>query len=323
MAAKKMTRREFIAATAASGAAVLAFGTRAALAQDGKSTVVSVCRPQQFEGFQVNAQTVADMVHRAVKRLAGEDDMGAAWGKFVGPDDVVGIKVNALFPGGGTTHVEVVNAVVEGCQAAGVPAERIIVWDRKTSELARAGFPTNRDGPGVRYYGTDGAYEAQTTTLGSFSGRLSEILTKQITALINVPILKSHGIAGMTGVLKNHYGSFHNPQAHHGNYCDPYMADVNGVPAIRDKMRLAVVDALFPIAHGGPRPRPQYTWIHGGILVSTDPVAADYVGLQILERRRQEIGLGPIGNRARHIATAAAKGLGVADPNRIELVELS
>ncbi|MCD6352441.1 MAG: DUF362 domain-containing protein [Armatimonadetes bacterium] len=325
MGDRGMSRREFLAVSAAAGAGLVTLGR--ALAQGeatgDKSLVIRSRRADAFAGGEVPEATVTDMVNAVVRRLAGKDDGAEAWAQFVGPEDMVGIKVNCLFGYGASTHLAVVNAIVAGCQAAGVAPERIIIWDRTTGDMAKTGYPVNREGKGVRCYGTDGDYEANPTVMGTFNGRLSRLLTRTITALINVPILKSHSISGVSISMKNHYGSFHNPGDFHGNACDPYMADINSVPAIRDKTRLIILDALFPVAHGGPRARPQYTWPYGGVLAATDTVAVDFTGLQILEARRKEIGLQPIGNQARHIATAAAKGLGTNDPARIELVDLS
>ncbi|MCX7597647.1 MAG: DUF362 domain-containing protein, partial [Armatimonadetes bacterium] len=208
-------------------------------------------------------------------------------------------------------------------RTAGVPERHIIVWDRASADLAKAGYPTNRDREGVKFYGTDGDYEEQPTHIGVFRGRVSKILTRAITALINVPILKTHSLAGITMSLKNHYGSFHNPGDFHDGNCDPAMSDINSIPAIREKTRIIIADALFPIAEGGPQARPAFTWPYGAILAATDTVAIDYVGLQILEQRRREVGLPPIGRAARHIATAAARGLGTNDPARIRLVDLT
>jgi uncharacterized protein (DUF362 family) len=321
-----MKRRAFLATAGAAVVGWLSGGGAAAAAEavgPGKSRVVRVRRPQLFAHGEIPARATAEMVHAAVKALAGETDGAAAWHRFIKPEDLVGIKINSLFGPGASTHLEVIEAVIAGCQAAGVPPERIIVWDRSTAELSRAGYPVGRDGRGVKWLGTDRDYEPQPTVAGSFKGRLSRLLTQRITALINVPVLKTHNVAGLTLALKNHYGSFHNPADHHANGCDPYLADLNGLAVIRGKTRLIIADALFPIAEGGPQARPQYTWPYGAILAATDPVALDFVGLQILEARRRTLGLEPIGRRVRYLATAAARGLGTNDPRRIEIVDLA
>ncbi len=315
----RMTRRDFLKAAVAASAGL--FALRAS-AQDDKSIVVRVRRPAAVsDGGQVDGSVVAEMVHTAVKRLAGTENLAEAWGKFVTPDDTVGIKINSLFGPGASTHLEVVQAIIQGCTAAGVKPENIIVWDRRTAELARAGYPVNRDGPGPRWYGTDQAYEPNDTVSGQFRGRLSQILTRRITALINAPVLKTHSITGLTFALKNHYGSFHNPQEYHGDHCNPYLADINAISHIREKTRLIIGDALLPIAAGGPRPRPQFTWPYAAILASTDPVAIDWVGLDILNKRRAKIGMDPITQQAKGIFTAAQRGLGRVGPDGVTIVD--
>jgi uncharacterized protein (DUF362 family) len=317
-----LSRREFIATTAAAGAA-LALGKGTASAEgEGKSIVVRVRRPKAFAEGEIPQKTVADMVHAAVERLAGVEDRTEAWRKFVHPDDVVGLKINCLFGVGASTHPEVVAAIVAGCRLAGVPDEHILVWDRDSGDLTKSGYAVCRSG-GYLCFGTDGDYEGEPVSAGAYKGHMTKILTQRITALINVPILKSHGICGLTMSMKNHLGSIDNPSDCHGNNCDPFLADINGLPVIRETTRLIIADALFPIAEGGPQARPGYTWPYGGILAATDTVAIDWLGLQILEARRREIGLGSITQAARHIATAAHRGLGTNDPKRIAIVEVT
>ena len=54
-----------------------------------------------------------------------------------------------------------------------------------------------------------------------------------------MPLLKDHDGAGVSIALKNMYGVIHNPNKYHPNGCNPYVADVNMLPDIRTKMRLA------------------------------------------------------------------------------------
>lgn len=274
---------------------------------------------------QIDEAVVEEMLEKGLLALTGAASVQAAWQTFFKPEDVVGLKINCLFGLGASTHPEVTRAVVRGVQQAGVPADKIIVWDRSDGDMRKSGYVLNRNGAGVKYYGTEDDYEPNATSHGSFNGRLSRILTQQITALINVPILKDHSIAGITVSMKNHYGSFDNPGAHHGNNCDPYIADLNDLPVIREKTRLLICDALRPIAEGGPQHSPRHAWTFGGLLLSTDPVALDYWGWRIIEARRQETGLGTLeqaGRPPRQLASAAARGLGNNDPDRIELVEV-
>jgi len=61
------------------------------------------------------------------------------------------------------------------------------------------------------------------------------------------------------------------------------------------------------------------------ILVSQDPVALDYIGWQIIEKRRMEIGLKPlkaVGREPKYILTAARLKLGNIDEKYIRKIEI-
>jgi uncharacterized protein (DUF362 family) len=157
---------------------------------------------------------------------------------------------------------------------------------------------------------------------------LSRIVSTKASAIINLPLLKDHDLAGISVALKNHFGSINNPNKMHTDHCTPYVADLNLMPAIRDKQRLIVCDALLVTFDGGPSFNPQHTARYGALLVGTDPVAIDAIGLQIIEDLRKRHGLEPIAAQARaprYIAVAGRYGLGVADPAKIKTitVELS
>lgn len=324
------SRREFLKDLMRTGAGLYTPAAMFALLLQDKrnpqSTVVEVKNPNvQTEAHRVRPDIAQAMLFEAVRRLSGEKNDRDAWKHYFKPEDVVGIKVNCLFGRGASTHPEVVMAIVEGLKLAGVKPENIIIWDRSDADLAKSGYTLNREGPGVRCYGTNGDYDPTPTRHGSFNGRLSRILSERITALVNAPILKDHSIAGITNACKNHYGSFDNPGAHHGNNCDPYLADLNALPVIRQKTRLIVCDAIRPIADGGPGLRGDAAWDYNAILVATDPIAIDTVGWQIIEARRKEVGLPPlaqVGRPVRYLQTAAQMGIGTNDPNRIKLVRV-
>ena len=166
--------------------------------------------------------------------------------------------------------------------------------------------------------GTDGDY-GPVTESHSWRGRLSNIL-RRATALINVPILKDHGIAGVTLALKNHLGTCDNPGSLHPNHGNPGIADLNAHPEIAKKTRLVVCDATRAVYNGGPRFRPRFAWAPNMIMVSTDPVALDSFGLEVIDRARKKAGLGSVAPRAGHIGTAQRRGLGMADLSRVRIV---
>ncbi|MDI6828115.1 MAG: DUF362 domain-containing protein [Armatimonadota bacterium] len=343
----KLTRREFLKGTAAG---IGIYGTTSipltAFAEEApnKSRVVIVTSPNVIVDKNSNINTPSklgmelvgeadpsidqkvlnSMVAEGIKAFTGEKTETAAWKKLFKPNDVVGIKVNCLFSIGASTHPEIIASLIAGLRSIGIPANNIIVWDRNNREMKSAGFVINSGGSGVQCYGTEDDYDAEPTQMGSFRGRLSKILTQKITALINVPILKDHSISGITCAMKNHYGSHKNPGDHHANGCDPYLADLNSIPAIREKTRLIVCDAIKPQCHGGPGYKPDFVWEYKSLLFGADPVALDYIGWQIIEKRRAEIGKKPLaqeGRPTKFIDTASLKGLGTNDPARIETIK--
>jgi uncharacterized protein (DUF362 family) len=288
------------------------------------------------------AAIVTRMVDRSVRELTGKDSLRDAWREFVSPDDVVGLKINVRGGRDLSTQPCVVDAIVDGLLSAGVKENNIIIWDAWNRELPRAGYVLNDLNEGVQCYGTDrGKYRpgrdpaertAEDTWKPFYSPEpvlvedrpvyFSRILTDQITALINVPLIKDHRIAGVTVSMKNHFGSILNPNDLHPNCCDPYLAALNATEPIKGKTRLIIVDGLRSLYNGGPRDNPQWKWRQNSIIAGTDTVAIDCLGLQIIEEKRKEDGLARLGDRARHVATAARIGLGTNDPARMDVREI-
>jgi len=283
-----------------------------------------------------HGELVAKLLGAAIQKLTDAPDAVAGWRKLFGPKDRIGIKVNSL---GLATRPVVVDAIVAGLCQAGVPAERILIWDRLDTELADAGFTLNKSRRGAQCRGTDGerggrrdsargpgrGYAARIETSGRIASAFSRIVTEDVNALISVPVLKDHNRAGASLGMKNFYGAIHNPNKYHDHNCDPYIADVVSHPHIRDKWRLTICDGLRAQYHAGPGLAASFTWSFGGLIVSNDVVAADAVAADRLDRQRVAKGMKTLAqeNRpARYIATAAARGLGVADLSRIEQVEV-
>jgi uncharacterized protein (DUF362 family) len=213
-------------------------------------------------------------------------------------------------------------------QEAGIKGSDIVVWDRDSNELERAGFHVAIGGDRVQCYGTDRVgYEEDLAAWGSVGGCLSKILTQRSNVLINLPVLKDHDGAGVTIALKNMYGVIHNPNKYHPNGCNPYVADLNMLPEIRSRMRLTICDATTAMYEGGPGYKPEHSWNANALLVSTDPVALDHTGWQMIERKRAEKGLKTLKAEERepsYIATAAdgEHRIGTNDPKKISIVEV-
>jgi uncharacterized protein (DUF362 family) len=330
----KSSRRQFlkqaaVAGTLAACPQVVRNSARAA-ENPGKSRLVIVRNPKVLSdstdvGGGIQTDVLAEMMDSAVLKFTGQPDADSAWRSLFKPEDVVGIKVNCLGGRGATTHPEVAHAAADALVRIGIKPSNIIIWDRSTADMLRTGYKINKEGEGVRVLSNDNEWEDEPTISGSINGRLTKIITRDITALINIPFMKDHMMAGITGALKNHYGSFNNPMMCHGNRCDPFIADLNEIPVIRNKQRLVIMDALRPLADGGPSLRPDALWDYAGLLVGRDPVAVDSMSWNIIDGRRKETGLPTVAGAGREpvsIITAAARGLGVRDFEKMEIIRI-
>lgn len=325
-----MDRREFLKRSllAAGGMAVGSLLPGSAHAQGASR--VAICRKADLA--EADDQTanawLRTMTFTAIADALGATSIQAAMQRLFKSDDVVGIKLSALAPQFAPTPA-VVYALVEALGYAGVKPEQVIIFDKEDRDLTAAGWTCTATGTGPRVYGTVGetkgpGYETRFTEFNKTSYCLSKILTREITALINVPILKQHSFAGMSGALKNHFGCIHNPEDfHYIDGCNPAVADVNLAPAIRNKQRLCVMDAFCVQYEGGPAYNASFVDFYGGILAATDPVAMDAEALLILDAFRAQHDLKPLKDTPRpckHIATAASYGLGCDDVSRIQVV---
>jgi hypothetical protein len=282
----------------------------------GNSRVVIARDPAVIAGGKVNAEVAEKLVHRAVCLLTGKDDQSLAWKSLFSPKERVIIKVNARHPPVAGNR-EIADAIVNGLKAASVDENRILIYDFLDKELVRCRYTLNDSAKGVRCYANRDYTEVKA---GPVSVRLSKIVTDQADAIINVPALRHHGLAGVTVSMKNHLGSVQNPRDLHLDSC-LYVADLNALDPIRKKTRLIIADGILAQYDGGPSYRPQFAWEYGGVIAATDTVAVDAVGAEEILAERHRRGMeGPIRPTARHVDRAAEIGLGIADPKRIDLV---
>jgi len=197
-------------------------------------------------------------------------------------------------------------------------------------ELLRAGYKLSKSGGAVQCRGTDAerygsGYQKQVESSGQIGSCFSRILAEEITALICVPVLKDHNLAGVSLGMKNFFGAIHNPNKYHDDNCDPYVVDVVSHRFIRPKWKLTVCDATRAQYHAGPTRNPEFAWPFGGLIVGTDFVAVDAVAADLLETQRKDKGLRSLKQEkrpTRHIATAGTRGLGTADLGKIERIDV-
>lgn len=145
----------------------------------------------------------------------------------------------------------------------------------------------------------------------------SEIVTKDITKLVNIAVLKNNEDSGITWATKNiALGVTTNKIRFHIDFCTKSIPEILSFPCIKDKMVLHIGEAAKISTQSAIGTRMAYD---NRIFFSTDPVAMDKIGLDILEEKRKEQNLLPIREEATHIAACAKKGLGTDDYEKIAL----
>ena len=237
-----------------------------------------------------------------------------AWHSLLQPSDVVGIKFNRSAQEALGTTPSMAATIIESLISAGFSADRLVCIE--APEEIRSAFGTARARSG---------YTEAVHDFGSGADQLSAVLD-QITALIDVPFLKTHNITGITCALKNlSHGLVKHPARYHSNGCAPYIANIVMLDSIRLKLRLCVVDALRVVFDKGPSATAETIADEGIILASTDPVAVDAIGLALIDDVRTKHRLPRIAEtpaNLEYLANAHKKGLGIAVPHGIDVVTL-
>ncbi len=329
----KPNRRDFLRGCVASALLMSDAGKLAANvvtppAPEAKSKVV-IARDQALRnsGGDVDPARLGNMLDRAMQAFFDAKKPVDAWKRVVKPGEVIGLKINGLGGRRLTTSHVLVESVINRLNQAGIALKDIVVFDRSDRDLANGGF-TPPEWKGVRVISNRTAgHEEETSQHGSVTTRLTKILTRTCDAVINLPVLKDHELAGVTVAMKNMYGVINNPRDLHPNGCNPYIADLNMLLPIRQKVRLTITDATTAVYEGGPGYNPQWAWQYNGVMIGRDPVALDTVAWQIIDQKRKEAGLKTLkeaGREPKYIATAADEQhrLGTNDLKRIERVEL-
>lgn len=263
------------------------------------------------------------MLDASIVKLTGLPDARTAWQALFAPDEQIAVKVNAFSDSLIWTHAPLVDAITQSLIDAGIPADHLLVYDFGSSELQAAGFKVNEAGPGLRCHGigTDSTQNVQVSAGVSIS--LTNILNKA-DAVINVPILKAHWIAGISFALKNHYGSVTVPSSLHD--VERLLPALNGLPDIKDKTRLVVGDILEAcLAYSAGFPYWKSDYVGDSILMSFDPVAHDAVGMEIFKQLRADAGQDSSfaeGLSGGWFANCGQAGLGANDMKNIQLEEI-
>jgi uncharacterized protein (DUF362 family) len=121
---------------------------------------------------------------------------------------------------------------------------------------------------------------------------LARLVSERCTKIINVPNMKDHGAAGVTGCLKNiAYGRFSNvARSHSGFKTNTYsfIGTLASVEPLRSRTVLAVMDGLRGVWHGGPfSPSRKFRFYPKQMMFGTDPVAVDRLLLDVIDDKRK------------------------------------
>ena len=284
------------------------------------SRVVRTRSDSVWQGDKLDSAVLSQMLDGLIMQLTDLSPANKAWRALFDPTEKIAIKVNTILGSITGTHVPLVLAVAERLQASGIPAENIVIYDRNTYELQIAGYPLNDKNPGVQCVATDDLYSGDWKVV-NVPVKLSQILL-DCDALINIPILKQHGMAGISFAMKNHYGTIDKPSRFHsGANIQRGLAEINALPPIKDRTRLIIGDALQVVLGN--------SWAAAekgnALLMSFDPVAHDTIGLEMFKEVISAKGRStkPYEDLANPwLANGAQLGLGTNDLNHMELIEV-
>src|SRR5580658_7090138 len=178
---------------------------------------------------------VRDMMSRGMQALTGQADVRDAWARFIAPSDVVGIKVNCSGAPGIMASPVVVAEIVRNLVAVGVKPDAIWIYERFEDQVESVHY--GRYLPeGVQIWAAETVrdskerYDPATYVEARFfdeddtRSNLIRLVANRFTKIVNVPNMKDHGAAGVTGCLKNiAYGNFSNvARSHAGTVTHTY-----------------------------------------------------------------------------------------------------
>ncbi len=319
--------------------------------------VIEARNPAMIRDGVKDREAIGKTLGVALTNLTGADDPVEAWRSFFEPGDVVGIKMNPVGNPLANSSSELMLSVIDGLKSAGVKLKDMIVFERYREEFINAGMhKAVPDGvlwggltpeadpsqlrltwPGndpVAGYDPDEFMEMNLVHHGAdpkddrnFRSHLGLLVTRRINKLVLLPVLKDHGSAGVTGALKNmSHGLVNNVARSHStpqtNACNQFIPQVVSHPIIRKKCVLQILDGIRGVYQNGPfayEKDAAWTWEYNALLVATDPVALDHVEWDIIDAKRKEMGLAPVGSVGRLGQDADREGFDIRQPQHIPL----
>ncbi len=341
-----MDRRAFLGGVAASAAAATLLRPGVARADyprlaavppagfsplSAPGVVVRVKKPGCLEanGLYPKVDDAKAMLSRALQELSGKSNLVDAVRSFIHPQDKVCVKVNGIALQNMASNKELVLPFVQAMVDAGVAPANITLLDQypgffQATRIKPKDVPA---GVVISWHSNHDATMDWRTVANGHRCKFVRVLT-EATALVNFSLVKDHSCHGFTGAMKNMtHGCNINPQDFHDRNGSPQIAILAAQDVLRSRLRLCVLDGFKLMAHGGPLwKQPQYVVPHEAVYASTDPVAVDSIGWGEVEKARAGFGLKTLKDEKRepaYIAAAESLGVGIADPKKITLREIT
>lgn len=283
---------------------------------DGRSgkSIVILTRSKQpvIRQTGINRRILREMIEYSLAELTGRPSLRAALRELFSPRDIIGFKFdNAAEHLIGTNRAVCEELLRLFVNEGGFEPKQLVFIG------ARPAVKTVGEPAGRPVFGWTGEQD-----FGSGKDQFAAVL-KRITALVNVPVLRADPIAGISGCLKNvTYGFMRHPARFFANQCTPYIADIYDLPIIRKKIRFHLVNSLKIIIRRDVLDASDAVVEHQSLLLSRDPVAADAMGYDIIERLRVQAKLKPLltgQDFPPQLPLSAKKGLGKYLLDQIDL----
>jgi hypothetical protein len=244
-----------------------------------KSKVLEMHDVYSFYGTDIYPPSITRMLNLGAAKMTGYDDPQKAWGAIISKDDIVALKFNDCGVPGFSWNYEFLDLLLQNFYQLGYKKENFLIVGIYT-------LPNSAIGTRIHHYG----WEDDAIFIGSDLDFLPRWL-KEVTAIINIPNYMDDNIIGIRGCLANLSWSMVKQPArlyqNKGDNGDPFIAEINALPPIRNKVRLHIVNALQVLYYGGPQHDTTFQVNHQSILMSFDPVALDHIGIEYLRRYRK------------------------------------
>ncbi len=274
-----------------------------------RSKVVEVASMAMLRQRVVDEPVVGEILGRALQALTDTDQPDRAWRAILGDAERIVVKFNHVGADVLATNEPVARVVVGSLADSGYDPKLVTLAE--VPQYLRDEMGVARPSAG---WGTEISVEGQTEAIASYYD--------EADAVVNVSLLKTHRIAGMSASLKNvSHGVIRHPGRHHGQRCSRAVAEVLGHGEIHHKLRLNIVNAIRTVVRNGPDADPADVRESQLLLLGHDPVAVDTVAHAHLLKLRQEVGMAaPV--VVPYLDLAGRVGVGRARPHELERVVL-